>query len=302
MCDPIEDICPFTDSEKYQKEVIDEYKADKVGFSKFDKRHYSQIDTDFTSLPKLLRKVGVPTSKINVTVIGGCTGEFARELRELGMNVIFTDPLEHLVKQAKEDGFESYQLRMDQIPKDLIAKTDLFATFECYYPFRSPCDALYNLLRILMPKYGLIFVESFRTLKEIAQMEKMNPGSPKRAFYFIESYDGTRKFVKNQEIRLTRIQANDKEKIRRDCKVMKILYDNYKKYEKITRKEVKEISKKAGLNDEQVIESTKRVYTFYRKGWPVNLHVENERWFRIQSQSFYYEIRPYAPSIKEELF
>jgi hypothetical protein len=289
MSDPLPLLDPITNSEIFRKTNVEEYHTNPAAFSKFPQFHYSQLDTNFSGLGQLLKKLKIPASGITTTVIGGYTGEFASSLRDLGMNVIFTDPLDEWVEKARANGFESYQCRADEISRQLLGKTDLFATFECYYPFFGT-SSLYDLLRLIQPKYGLIFAASFNTVNALIEDEN-EPKSMRGAYYFLKDhYNGKRRWCKDTSLIITSFQSADRYLLEYDCRIMKACVDNFGQRGELTIKEVTELSKKMREEKSKILASLSRTVGIYRKG--VNNIVPQEfrhlyaNDFRIQGRSF----------------
>lgn len=220
--------------DEYSKETLDEYKRLRTSFTKYPLWHYSQLETKFNndSIQKILVKFAIPTENITVTVFGGYTGEFASCLRDIGMRVIFTDPEEDWVIQATNQHFESYRYSVQTLPKEIIKKTDLFATFECYPALHHGPSENYDIMRLLTAKYGIFFAESKRTIE---QMDKKYgvPGATLKVTFlpFKRTYGIKRAFTytENKELRLHHFCANQSQRqlIKTDCRVMKDLYDSF---------------------------------------------------------------------------
>jgi hypothetical protein len=172
MCDPIIDNSERIETEQFTKEVVNQYLEKRGIFDRYPLRHYSQLEMTFerNDVKKLLEKLGIPTLHTSVTIFGGYTGHFAECLRDLGMRVIFTDPLEEWAQNAVDSGFEAYKYSAAQIPRAIIERTDLFATFECYHALNGE-SAIYTVLRFLTSKYGILFGESKYTRDEIDKEE-----------------------------------------------------------------------------------------------------------------------------------
>lgn len=45
----------------------------------------------------------------------------------------------------------------ETLPTEIVNRTEVFATFECYYPFGGDPDAIYNVLRFLSAPHCLLF-------------------------------------------------------------------------------------------------------------------------------------------------
>lgn len=134
--------------------------------------HYSQARDDWggsEAVGDLLGQHGIDPDGLTVTVFGGFTGEFAGSLRELGCEVIFTDPMQEWVERAADNRFEAHRYAAEEIPADLVSRSDAFASFECYYPLQTSVSySLYTALRMLAAPHGIWFAESPRT-REVRQ-------------------------------------------------------------------------------------------------------------------------------------
>ena len=119
MCDPIIEELPNTNADLFSKETVNDYLKEREKFNKYPLRHYSPLEIDFDDkqINKILSKINIPVNGTNVTVFGGYTGQFSKCLRNLGMTVIFTDPVEDWVNEASIKGFEAYQYSAEKSPK-----------------------------------------------------------------------------------------------------------------------------------------------------------------------------------------
>lgn len=117
--DPIIDDSEKIDKEPYSKETVTEYLEKRGRFDRHPLRHYSQLETSFeeNTIRSLLEKLQIPIPHTRVTIFGGYTGQFAKCLKNLGMKVIFTDPLQEWVDNAINSSLEAYPYSAAQIPK-----------------------------------------------------------------------------------------------------------------------------------------------------------------------------------------
>jgi len=202
-------------------------------------RHYTQLVIEFNPVEfqKIFLKLGIPTNNICVTVIGGYTGQFASLLNSLGMKVIFTDPLKEWVDKAASEGLEAYEYSLQSLSSDVVRRTNLFATFECYNAFEwgnSGESEIYDRLRILTAEHGFIFVDSLKTLQDIKEdvqwgVVSKKLKSVKSIFVKItKAYHIKRKatWSEDKKLRFTHIQATPEQRksIMIDCRVMRTLY------------------------------------------------------------------------------
>ena len=295
MCDAIIDSSIRVDVEAFRKEVVQEYLKDKNSFDKHPLRHYSQLELTFDEgiMTTLLNKLSTPIVNIRVTIFGGYTGQFANCLRKIGMKVIFTDPLEDWVKKAGNSGFEAYKYAAEEIPGDIVKKTDLFATFECYYPFVNPSVSVYTILRFLTPKHGILFAESKRTRDELKK-----EGSRTMLKYgfraFSKIYSIERAYREHGDLRLYHFCSNENSNqiIKTDCKVMKLIYDDFPNGSHFDRKTLTHFVDKIGMNEEEILRSLKRILNLYQIRIPrwAKIYVPNNM-FRVFSKGFHVDLR-----------
>jgi hypothetical protein len=146
---------PFTEA------IVNEYLQSSNTFEKHPLWHYQQPETIFDNkqIIACLRKLEIPTIDNRATVIGGFTGQFSSCLRDIGMKVTFTDPMDEWVSNASNIGFESFRYSAASLPRTILERTDICASFECYYFLPSSREGI-TCLRLLTTKQGLLFVES----------------------------------------------------------------------------------------------------------------------------------------------
>jgi len=295
MCDPIIDRFTKVEGEPFRKEVVEEYLKNKNSFNKYPLRHYSQLESIFDEkqVKELLSKLNIPTADTTVTIFGGYTGQFANCLRNIGMQVVFTDPLEEWVKKAIENGFEAYRYAAEEIPETIVKRTDVFATFECYPPFAEPSLSIYTAQRFLTSKYGILFAESKRTRDE---MKKEGVRAMlKYAFgAFDKVYSIKRSYREKGDLRLYHFcsSANNKEKIKMDCKVMKLLYTDYSDETYLDKKTIVSFVDRTKMNKEEFLCSLERILKLYQIQIPRSLrrYFPNNI-FRIFSKQFHIDLK-----------
>lgn len=253
--------------EKFQPEVVDEFRdSDNFG-EKYDYnlRHYSQtaIDLPLEKVQELFSELSIDPDGKTVTVFGGYTGEFAERLRQLGCNVIFTDPIEQFVEKARKKGFESYVYFAEEIPGEIVKRSDFFATFECYFPLGNGMESVYTSLRFLSTRYGLVFGESKRTRKEVDEGSRRPVGRMKTAFKPFNKVYSTNRRYRGRKLRLYHMfqpEQKNREKIVTDCRAIKFLHDFFEKAKiEIDSETVKELSINTEMSVEGWKESLKRI-------------------------------------------
>lgn len=267
LCDPIIDDSVRVEKEPFRKEVVEHYLENREEFNYYPSRHYSQLMETFDPdvVKKLLSRLRIPIVDTHVTVFAGYTGEFASCLRKIGMSVVFTDPLEEWIKKAIDCGFEAYKYAAEEIPKHIVEKTDLFATFEGYIPFIDARTS-YAILRFLTSKHGILFGESKRTREELKR-ERGTVAQMKYHFLpYKKVYSVKRIFRQKDEIRLYRFWAEEpyKKKIYFDCKLMKLIYDSSPRGTRLDKEFVQSSAKETEMEKHKIWDSVKRILNLYR--------------------------------------
>jgi hypothetical protein len=293
MCDPIIDDSEIIEKEAFTKEVVNEYLEKRSSFDGYPLRHYSQLEMSFeeSTVKRLLDKLHVPILHTKVTIFGGYTGNFAKCLRNLGMKVIFTDPLEEWVHNAIDSGFEAYRYSAAQIPRDIVKRTDLFATFECY-PALNGESAIYTCLRFLTSEYGILFGESKYTRDEIDKEE----GKKARLIYsflpYYKVYSIKRAYREKGSLRLYHFSsdADNRRIITQDVITMKLLYDAFPSQTCITLEDIASLACKASLNNEVILRSIRRIVDIYQLHVPRSLRIYfPPNMFRVCSKVFTFD-------------
>ena len=249
-------------NEKYRKKTVNQYLARKSS-TKYESRHYRQLEIHFDPLRirAVLRKLQIPT-EATVLVIGGYTGHFARALQNLGMGVIFTDPLREWVSEAGKSGLEAHQYRAQGIPGSLLERAQLIATFECYYPFNI--HNLYNTLRFLSRDYGVLFVESESTRRDI---RSQGAELTESFLSFQTVYSVAIATRRNDDLLFHHYHSSNlrsKQKILTDAKVMKAMHDNLPTKSTVTIDGLLSIPNIAMLDKAGLSQSLRRIRELYR--------------------------------------
>lgn len=141
--------------EAYSREMVEEYLDDSERFAeKFASptHHYHQASKEWgdqETVQELIDRFDIDPEGKTATVFGGFTGEFAKALQFCGFEVIFTDPLSEWVEEARNAGMEAHVELAETLPAEIMNRTEVFATFECYHPFGGDANAVYNMLRFL---------------------------------------------------------------------------------------------------------------------------------------------------------
>ena len=298
MCGPIIDkaIMYNYELEPFKKETVREYLKNKEKFNKYPLRHYSQLELSFdnNSVIQFLRELDIPVSNNKVTIFGGYTSQFASCLRSIGMQIVFTDPLAEWVEKAISSGFEAYKYAAEEIPKDLIERTDLFATFECYSPFVDSRKSIYTTLRFLTSKYGILFAESQRTTEEI--IKEVGPkGMLKFAFLpFKKVYAIKRLFRGKGELRFYHFCASEKARqiIGADCRVIKTIYDDFPNQAHLDHKTMATLAHKIRLSQKELSHSLQRILNLCHLEIPRGLRVYvPDNLLQIFSKTFFVDWR-----------
>jgi len=297
MCGPIVDSVSSLDFElqPFEEEVVQEYLADKREFNKHPLRHYSQLELSFDKdvVKQLLHELNIPVFDTRATIFGGYTGQFASCLGSIGMQIVFTDPLMEWVKKAISDGFEGYRYAAEEIPKDLIERTDLFATFECYSPFVDSRKSIYTTLRFLTSKYGILFAESKRTTEEI--IKEVGPKSMMK-FAFLpykKVYRIKRLFRGKGELRFYHFCVSEKARksIGFDCKIIKTIYDGFQNEAHLDRKTIATFAHKIQCSQEELSYSLQRILDLYQLEIPRGLRTYlPDNMLQVFSKTFYIDL------------
>ena len=282
------------DVEPFRKEVVEEYLNNKNSFNKFPLRHYNQLELTFDEdiLKVLLNRLDIPIANIATTIFGGYTGQFTNCLRNIGTQVIFTDPLEEWVRKAIDSGFEAYKYTAEEIPKDIVKRTDLFATFECYSAFVEPRSS-YTVLRFLTSKFGILFAESKRTRDKLKR-EGAKTGLKNSFLPFSEIYFIRRVSMEKEGIRLYNFCSNEKNRkiIGMDCKIMKFIHDHSPHETYLDKKNVFNSADEMGMNEEEFLCSLKRILDLYQTliPQPLKKHIPSNM-FAVLSKVFHVDLR-----------
>lgn len=291
MCGPITDEFPV--EEPFRKEIVSEYLLNKDTFTKYPLRHYSQLEITFEEeqVRTLLNRLNIPIMNTRVTIFGGYTGQFATCLRDIGMQMIFTDPLEEWVKEAVESGFEAYRCTAEEIPGNIVQRTDLFATFECYPPLKGP-GTNYTKLRFLTSRYGILFANSKRTRDE---MKKEGATVMLKASFrpFSKIYSIKRVHRETKGLRFCHFCSDkiNREKIKMDCRVMKLIWGHFPNRTRFNKENIASFCHKTEMNKEKFLDSLKRIFGLYQVGVPRCFRHIFRDVFPIFSKRFYVDLK-----------
>ena len=293
MCDPIIDDSERIEKMQFSLEMVTEYLEKRGRFDRHPLRHYSQLEMSFeeSTIKSLLYKLHIPTLHTRVTIFGGYTGQFAKCLRNLGMKVIFTDPLEEWVQNAINSGFEAYSYSAGQIPQDIVKRTDLFATFECY-PALATEIAIYNVSRFLTSEYGILFGESKNTRDEMDKEEGKLARLKNSFLPYFKVYSIERSYKEKGPLRLYHFSstASNRKIIAEDVRTMKLLYDAFPSQTCITREDVASLARKASANYEALLHSIGRIVNLYQLHIPLSLCIYfPPNMFRVCSKVFTFD-------------
>lgn len=213
------------------------------------------------------------------------------------MHVVFTDPLEEWVKKAIDSGFEAYKYSAEEIPKDIVKTTDLFATFECYTPFVDSRTSIYTILRFLTSKYGILFAESKRTIDEIKEESGAKAGLKYSFLPYYKTYFIKCVFREKGELRFCHFRSDEKarEKIKLDCKVSKLAYDDFPNDAHLDNKAVVALADKIGPNKGDILRSLKRILKLYQLEIPRAFRIYSpDNVFQIFSKRFHVDLENFG--------
>jgi hypothetical protein len=266
MSEPLSETPRLIEQELFTKVAVEKFKKGKSDLEKSKLRHYNQLVTQFddSATRFALSKFKIPI-QTRTTVYGGFTGQFADSLKRVGMKVVFTDPLEEWVEQATQKGFESFRFAVQEIPRELVERTDLFASFECYPDLIGGSEFYYPMMRFLTVKYGIFFAESKKTVEsmhEESDITSQKLGTFRRWFRPIyRVYGIQRKATKTEHLNFYHMfgKPETRETLLVDCQVMKAVYDTFETDYRITNADISKISAKANLSNSSVKSSIKRL-------------------------------------------
>lgn len=259
----------------FQPTVVSDFDEDLSGFQgnhNYPSKHYNQKRVRFEPavFEELFERLSIEREGRTVTVFGGYTGEYAECLRKVGFEVIFTDPIKEFVERAREKGFESYQYFASELTEDIIGKSNLFSTFECYQAVQmSNMLQVHNVLRMLSSPSGIVFAESERTRSEVDREAGGKCSRLKSTLRPLEAvYSTKRKYREKKEagLRLYHIfQEEYPVEMATDCQVIKLLYENCDHKEKIGPSTGERLSERCSLTPEEIMTSFKRLVELNRE-------------------------------------
>ncbi|MEI6797280.1 MAG: hypothetical protein WCK39_10485, partial [Methanomassiliicoccales archaeon] len=219
---------------------------------------------DRERLGKALLKLGIPSLK-KVTVFGGYTGEFALALRDIGVEVLFTDPMRVWVERAKLNGFKVDRRAAEGMSGDMIGDSEAMATFECYMPFTNEALSMYTSMRFLTTSFGIIFAESDSTRNEmrgemLAQASR-GKQTPSMMSYLKLGYGLESAFTNAGGLRIYRFSIPERTKpvLLLDLVVLKSMHDLIRDEKEVDAEDVHRVAQACGLGREEVTISMKRM-------------------------------------------
>jgi hypothetical protein len=188
------------------------------------------------------------------------------------MKVVFTDPLAEWISNATKLGMETYNCTAQEISRELLDRTDIFATFECY-PILIGNDRLWVFLRLLTAKMGVMFVESQRTFTEMVE-EQRSSGTEKSTrlksefLPFAKVYGVNRQQLsrKGGELVFYHFVAEESRRqvLRKDCNTLKALHDSFPGGSTIGDREIELLASGIGLGEGETKSSIQRMFLLYR--------------------------------------
>jgi hypothetical protein len=283
LSDPLIDD-EHLETEPFKEDTVKEYLQTGDTSGKHPLWHYQQTQIIFSNeeLITSLSKLGIPAKSTRVTVVGGFTGQFASSLRSIGMNVVFSDPMEEWVRKASDQGFESFKHSAASLPRSILERTDIVATFECYYFLPSASEGI-TCLRLLSTKQGLLFAESKRTH---ASLRKDCRYGIKHSFHqFMAPYCVSRVSRSTSNLLLHHIWLEEPYRsiAEFDCNVASYLYSYPKSDHEsilINSELVKQLNKKTDVPERTILIALERLFHLHH-GW-----LDDPDEFRMYFKSF----------------
>jgi hypothetical protein len=235
------------------------------GVQQYPMRHYAQAATriDRDELRKALLRLGIGPIK-KVTVFGGYTGEFATALRDLGSEVLFTDPMQVWVDRARRNGFQTNLSTAEEISAAMIGASDAMATFECYMPFTSEGLSMYTAMRFLTTRFGILFAESDATRIELRQNMLSRATRTRQTpslMSYLSGYGLASAFTNAGGLRIYRFSIPETSRciVLQDLLVLKTMHDLIADEMEVGAEEVRLVSRASGLGPEEVVTSITRM-------------------------------------------
>lgn len=301
----------LSEPELFTKAAVETFRATPEKIEEHERIHYNQLRTRFDEsvIRSVLKKWGIPIES-HVTIYGGYTGQFASALLNIGMKVVFTDASDEWVAEAKSRGVEAYKLAVQKFPREILQRTDLFASFECYPDLFEEDSDQYVKMRLLTAKYGIFFAESRATTQEMnkEQRDPQELGTFRRWFRPLNSVYGlTRRSTMKGDLNFYHIMAGDEVRglFLTDLKVMKAIYDNFPRKDEIEtlgNPQIDVLSKVIGLDQNTVEESFRRmqaisdsIHSPFKNSMPFLAHLFKNQ-VRIGGRPYKIELQGYSPS------
>lgn len=300
--EPLGETPKLNTEELFTKAAVERFKKREDDIERSNLRHYNQIVTQFdgSAIRFALSKFHIPI-KTRVTVYGGFTGQFAESLMMVGMRVVFTDPMAEWVEQARETGFESFKVAVQEMPKELVERTDLFASFECYPDLIGESEFYYPMMRFLTVQYGILFAESKGTVTSMHQEDpriSQELGTFRRWFRPLYCVYGIqRKAVKTDHLNFYHlfVESEKRKVLAVDCRIMTTVYNTFESNHRVTAVDVLTIANGANLDKQSVELSIERLRKLsdsinapFLKSFPFlastlngSLHIGSKRFFFV---------------------
>lgn len=255
MTEPLSETPELKMKELFTKVAVERFNMRKGDIERSNLRHYNQLVTQFdgSTIRFALSKFKIPV-QTRVTVYGGFTGQFAESLKRIGMRVIFTDPMAEWVEQARKMGFESFKVAVQEMPKELAERTDLFASFECYPDLIGESEFYYPMMCFLTVQYGILFAESKDTVTSMHGEEpkiSQELGTFRRWFRpLYRVYGIKRKAIKTKHLNFYHLfgEPETRKILTVDCHVMKAVYDTFESDHRVTTVDVSTIANGTNLD------------------------------------------------------
>lgn len=266
MLDPVLMRPSEFDAKVFELESVGRAGRAVDGTTEFPSRHYAQSVTliDRVRLRKALQKLGIFSLR-KVTVFGGYTGEFALALRDIGAEVLFTDPMRVWVERARLNGFEVDRRAAEEMSGAMIGDSEAMATFECYMPFTDEALSMYTSMRFLTTSFGIIFAESDATRYEMrGEMQARSSRAkqtPSMMSYLKLGYGLESAFSSAGGLRIYRFSVPKRTRpvLLQDLMVLKSMHDLIPDEKEVDAEDVRLVAQACDLGREEASISMRRM-------------------------------------------
>ena len=265
--EPLDEEPELDSMELFSAEAVERFRKTPDLVKLDEQKHYNQLRTTFNEreLRLALKKFRIPFH-LTATVYGGFTGEFAGSLARIGMKVIFTDPLDAWVEAARRRGLEAYYAPVQKLPREIMERTELFASFECFPDLIEGEEQQHAKMRLLTAPYGIFFVESKATVESMRQDQ--NPASNQELGQFRRWFRAIYKVYGIKRIATTGTSLNfyhvfavpeSRVKIEDDLRVMNAIHRSFPVDQVVGNGQIQTIAMQSGLTESEAKSSLERL-------------------------------------------